>query len=412
MAREINLIPDVKGEMIKALKLRNFIFFICIVVTISSIVVTAVFASIAGGQQAIADGKIETINELSNKTKSYSDLSDFLTIKDQLGNISTISSNKKLLSRTFTVLSALIPTGPDTITISGLRVNLQESDPVFSFDAQANAGKEPYIDYNVLDSFKKSMDYMRYDYGTYVDKNGNGIPSYCIIENGTDGASFYDSKKGSYAYWLINGEGCNPSVEDEEDTEKSDDEEDAKNDENVNNTKDTVKSPTIYGYTPEQYEGQTVVRIWRTPQYDDWYKAEQKEGEPYMSLTGEISNVAHFNSECIAYTGTIGEKDKKPTWTESNDCMLVPGGSNGINVGSSTNGRGSSSELVLRFDATIVISAEVFNFNNKHVMAIPPSGRHNVTDSYVQIQNMFEERAVDCTEDDTACKTENKKGDD
>ena len=31
MAREINLVPDIKNDMIKALKLRNLIFFISIV---------------------------------------------------------------------------------------------------------------------------------------------------------------------------------------------------------------------------------------------------------------------------------------------------------------------------------------------------------------------------------------------
>ena len=37
MAREINLVPDVKNEMIKTLKLRNLIFFICIVVVAGSL---------------------------------------------------------------------------------------------------------------------------------------------------------------------------------------------------------------------------------------------------------------------------------------------------------------------------------------------------------------------------------------
>ena len=40
MAREINLVPDIKGEMIKTLKLRNFIFFLCIVVASASVAVT------------------------------------------------------------------------------------------------------------------------------------------------------------------------------------------------------------------------------------------------------------------------------------------------------------------------------------------------------------------------------------
>ncbi len=384
MAREINLVPDVKGEMIKALKLRNFIFFLCIVVASASLAVILVFASITGGQQAIADGKINTINELSTKIKSYGDLSDFLTIKDQLGNLTSIYENKKLLSRSFGVLSALLPTGADTITISELTVNLEEVEPVFSFEAQANAGKEPFIDYNVLDSFKKSMDYMRYDYGTYVDKNGNDIPAYCIIENGTDGASFYDSARGRYAFWLINGEGCNPSSEGDD-------------------------ALTAKNYTTETYEDQTVVRIWRTPQYENWYKAEEKEGQPYMGLDGQISGVEHFNSECITYTGTLGSGNK-PTWSESNDCMLVPDGVNGIEVSSSSNGRDSSDELVLRFEAMITLSSEVFSFNNKHVIAIPPSGRHNVTDSYVQIQNMFEKRADDCAEDDVTCNSANNGG--
>ena len=37
------------------------------------------------------------------------------------------------------------------------------------------------------------------------------------------------------------------------------------------------------------------------------------------------------------------------------------------------------------------------------MLAIAPSGRYNVTDSYVQLQSMFEERAKDCKENDAAC---------
>ena len=124
MAREINLVPDIKGEMIKALKLRNLIFFLCIVVASASIVVSIIFGLIAGGQQAVVNGKQNTLKTLSNKLNSYSDLSDFLTIKDQLGNLSAISDNKKLLSRTFSLLPALLPTGADTISISELKVRV------------------------------------------------------------------------------------------------------------------------------------------------------------------------------------------------------------------------------------------------------------------------------------------------
>lgn len=377
MAREINLVPDIKGEMIKTLKLRNLIYFICIVVGIASLSVVAIFWLISGGQQLALDGKKTTLDTLSKKLNSYSDLNEFLTIKDQVGNISTLTSNKKVLSRTFNVLSALIPTGADTITVSELNVNLADDQPTLSFDAQANAGKEPYIDYNVLDSFKKSMQYMRYDYGNYVDKNGATIPAYCMVESGADGATFSDPSKGIYAFWTIDAEGCNPSS----DLKSSD-------------------------YTTEDYNGQQVVRVWRTPQYDDWYKQTPVEGQPYMSLDGQISGVEHFESACITYNGNASQNSSSPKWIESNEsCLLVPGGVDGIRVSDSSNGRGAGDELVLRFSAVISVAPEVYNFTNSHVLAIAPSGRRNVTDSYVQIQAMFGERARDCADDDTACST-------
>ena len=71
MAREINLVPDVKEEMIKALKLRNLILFICIAVSIASIVVTLIFGLIMGGQKLARDSKKQAIEDLSSKLNSY-----------------------------------------------------------------------------------------------------------------------------------------------------------------------------------------------------------------------------------------------------------------------------------------------------------------------------------------------------
>lgn len=429
MAKEINLVPDIKDEFIKALKFRNFVFFLCIVVSASSLIVMLIFLSIAGGQQGFITAKQNTIDALQKKISDYSDLSDFLTIRDQLKNISTITENKKMMSRTFNILSAIIPTGDDYINISELSVDLVDESPSFTFEAQANAGTEPQIDYKVLDAFKKSMQYLRYDYGEYVDKNDQPIPAYCIIESNIDGSTFRDPEKGYYAYWLIEGEGCDPSAEedeedDEEETETEEENKSSQNNlraesNNLNKNNELAENNNLVqnsttalaqktGYNVEKYEEQNVVKIWRTPQYTEWYKSNPKEDEPYMELDGTIHNVPHFNSSCITYNGT--EKDNNNiTWSATNDsCLLVPTGEDnaaGISIEDSSNGRNADEELVLRFSAVITFAPEVFNFNNHHMLALPPAGRRNVTDSYAQIQSIFAERATDCAQNDTECIT-------
>ncbi len=386
--REINLVPDIKNEMIKTLKLRNLIFFICIVVASASIGITLIFGLTAGGQQITISNKKNSIDALSEKLNSYSDLSDFLTIKDQIDGISTITNQKTVLSRTFNILSAFLPTGADTITLSNLDVDLSDGQPTFTFDAQANSGTAPFIDFAVLEAFRKSMDEMRYDYGTYVDKNGDSIPAYCMIESGSDGAIFTDTTKRGlvstetnsiYALWTINGEGCAPASASDNYNPESD-------------------------YTLEDYEGQKVVRIWRTPQ-PEWYKENPSSSEAQISLDGAISNVAHFESACTSYSGT--KNGNSIAWTKTNDeCALVPGGSSeGITVSEATNGRDANEQLVLRFSATILIAPEAYQFTNTHMLAVAPAGRHNVTDSYLQVQAMFSAPATACAADDVDCST-------
>ncbi len=396
---EINLVPEVKDDMIKAIKLRNLTFFICIIIASASFAVTAVFASIAAGQQAIADGKNETITNLSKKLFSYSDLNNFLTIKDQLGNLSEISKNKTLLSRAFNILSAVIPNNGDTITVSALSINLSGSAPTIAFDAQADALQPPYIDYNVLESFKKSMQYLRYDYGSYVDRDGAAIPAYCIIEQDSGGTTLSDPERGVFAYWLIDGEGCNPSATQDDLESLSEDE--SSDEEAIESLK---LATTISGYETETYEGETVVRIWRTPQFNEWYS---EQGDSKISLSGDISGVAHFASKCTAYTGTKDEATGSVTWTASNEsCLLVPE-ENGLRISSSSNGRDSSGNLVLRFSASITLSPEFFKFSNAHMLAVAPSGRYNVTDSYIQVQDIFGAPATDCSSSDTLCNNGN-----
>ncbi len=378
---EINLVPEVKHQMIKALKMRNLIFFICIMVMIGSGVMLAITGSIVGAQKIASASKEQQISEMSKKLNDYSSLGEFLTIQDQMGKIAEITENKKVLSRVFNVLDAFRPQGKDTVAISELNVNLETS--TLSFDAQADAGENPLIDYRVLESYKKGMSLTKYDYGRYVDEDGNEIPTRCLRETDDNGNILMDN--GSiYAIWHKGVDGCDPAKEYEEDEEDEEGEEDeeATSAEEEEKAKESVE---------EQANPEDDVKIWRTPQFKEWYAKDK------IDTGGTIMDVPHFESACITYSGV--EDGDEVKWSADNSCMIVD---EDPVIRDSSNGRDASGNLVLRFSATVVLNPEVLSFQNKHMMAISPTGQ-NVTDSYRQVEGMFAKRAEDCGENDTTC---------
>jgi len=412
---EISLVPEVKRNMIKAMKFRNILLFCCIVLMAVSGGIVMVMVTVWEGQNITMSGQDSRMKLMSDKLTNYGSLSEFLTIQKQLKQINEIIDDKKVLSRVFPVLSVILPEGPDTISLSELTVNLDENTLIF--DAQADAKVSPYIDYRVLESFKKSVSLMKYDYGRYVTADGDEIPSRCMVEADAEGNTLIEEDKVNgvtnkyiYAYWMKGKTGCDPAREDyvseeeEEEAEesgqsqqqstKSDEEIQADFDKKLNELDDYGKS-LLYqqiegGVTTENAD---VVKIYRSPRFSEWYKA------GYMTEGGAISDVNHFESECITYTGAEASGTMK--WVSDNNCMLS---AEDPSIRDSSNGRDSNGNLVLRFSATLTLEPAIFEFKNKHVMAISPSGQ-NVTDSYRQVAGMFAERAADCSDSDVICTT-------
>ena len=417
---EINLVPEVKSQMIKALKLRNLVLFICIVVSAVSVGAVVVLFGIKSGQDiamASQDGKLET---MSAKLLGYEELGDLVTIQNQLDKLQDLSQNKTVLSRVFGALGVMLPAGDDVVQLSELRVDL--STNALRMEGQADARVDPLIDYRVLESFKKGVELTKYDYGRYVDANGTEIPTWCINEAGLDGSAYREGDS-YYAWWDLSTEGCaavkqGKTVDEESEVQlvysdsaqvESVEEEvpleqlsglniTVTTDENGNSVVDPESLAAagvemrVEGDVTRYFRQRvTRVKVWRTPQFTTWYNG----GE--MELNGAITGVEHFESACINYSGV--QQDNSVRWTSVNDCMLAPGG---LTIVSSSNGRDESDNLVLRFTATVEIEPEFFAFQDKHMLAIGPMGQ-NVTDSYVQIGGMFTQAATECEEGDTEC---------
>lgn len=417
---EINLVPEVKAQMIKAQRMRNMVLFICIVVSSVAVGAVVILFGIKSGQDIAMSNQDNKLALMSEKLNGYTELDDLVTIQAQLAGVSSILGQKTVLSRVFGAMGAMLPQGEDDVKLSQLRADMGTN--TITIEGQADARKAPLIDYRVLESFKKGVELTKYDFGRYVDADGKNIPTACINEADPSGQALREGNS-YYAWWDLTIVGCegtvrslleDPDIEyhygDQAEVElgypgyetfmetqchtEGEGEEATEVCEEV--LRPVVPTVVVDGEEVPGEEPEAVpvkVKIWRTPQFSDWYR------DGKMATNGEIAGIEHFNSECYVYSGA--SVNGAIRWTSVNDCLLAP---DGLEITSSANGRDESDNLVLRFTGRVAFSEEFFRFTNKHMIAIGPMGQ-NVTDSYVQIGNMFAQEARACDATDTECLT-------
>lgn len=147
---EINLVPDVKQELIRAERVRSVVISLTIlvgVVAIGIVVLLGLWVFIVqGARGAISDNTIKTE---SAKLSSVEDLESSLTIQKQLSLLSSLHEGKYTDSRVFDVLAAINPAAPNNISISKLTIN--SADKTITIEAQAVGG------YPALEVFKKTI---------------------------------------------------------------------------------------------------------------------------------------------------------------------------------------------------------------------------------------------------------------
>lgn len=147
---EINLVPDVKQELINAQRVRTGVISISIFVGIAAIAIVVMLAIWVFGVQTtrgiISDKAIETE---SQKLSKVPDITNTLTIQNQLSKLSDMHSTKSIDSRVFDVLTTINPPAPNTITISNLELDAETK--TIKIDGQAAQG------FPALEAFKKTV---------------------------------------------------------------------------------------------------------------------------------------------------------------------------------------------------------------------------------------------------------------
>lgn len=125
---EINLIPDVKQELIKANRVRTVVVGMALLVgaaAVGIVVLLAVYLFLGQAVRSnIADGQIK---DKYQQLSGIEDLANTLTVQQQLGALTEQHDNKNITSRFFDLLVIINPSAPNQVSFSTARVDTKDS---------------------------------------------------------------------------------------------------------------------------------------------------------------------------------------------------------------------------------------------------------------------------------------------
>lgn len=147
---EINLIPDVKQELLRARQARAYVMSGAVIAGIAAVAIVVLMAlylfTVQAFRSSIAD------DEITNKGKelnSITDLSNMLTIQNQLAALPAMHGAKNIDSRVFDLLVAINPAAPNQIAVSSAKV--ESTTKTITIEGQATNG------YEAAEALKKTI---------------------------------------------------------------------------------------------------------------------------------------------------------------------------------------------------------------------------------------------------------------
>ncbi len=147
---EINLVPDVKQELIRAKRVRTIVVSSAILVGLVAVGIVVLMAVYLFGVQAvresIADGAID---KKGKELAAVDDLGNTLTIQHQLTRLGELHDQKNISSRFFDLLAAINPVPPNNVSFSLARIDSETQ--TIRLEGQAANG------YAAADVLKKTI---------------------------------------------------------------------------------------------------------------------------------------------------------------------------------------------------------------------------------------------------------------
>ena len=125
----INLLPDIKKNLLRVRRERNLVVTVSIVAVAASVGVLFLLGAMLAGATIIKNGHIGKIDDYESEIEEAKDndqLNEYLTVQNQLAQIDGLKSEQNVYSRLMDYLVQLNPAAPNNAALTS--VSLEDGD--------------------------------------------------------------------------------------------------------------------------------------------------------------------------------------------------------------------------------------------------------------------------------------------
>lgn len=125
---ELNLLPDVKKEFIRAQRTRNTVSAASILVTLGAAGILVFLGLVVyGGQALYISTKTSDIKKAHKELSEIPEIDKYLTVQNQLSNINDLHADKYIYSRAMDYLLQLNPAQPNNVALAAVTLTKEDN---------------------------------------------------------------------------------------------------------------------------------------------------------------------------------------------------------------------------------------------------------------------------------------------
>lgn len=140
---ELNLLPDVKQDYIKAERARRLVISVTVIATVASVGLLLLLLSVSGLQKKNISDLSDDINAATKALKSKPQIAKILTVQNQLGKLSSLHDQKPVVANFFAYLNQVTPAN---VNVSELNIDLATQTVKITGNTDTLSSVNKYVD--------------------------------------------------------------------------------------------------------------------------------------------------------------------------------------------------------------------------------------------------------------------------